>query len=181
VIPRLFLQRRGGGRNAAVLFLLMAMPHALAQTQVEDSRHFVIGPWRVENNVAIIPYELVAGKDSTYEIGIVLKRRSDPSFQLTPKSVSGAVGRGQFVGGMREIRWDYRRDLAQALTGNDYFFALTARTVLEDGGWPWWYYAGGGTAIVGIVVAIAAGSETATPPPPGVTFLPEPPGNRPNP
>jgi len=181
VIPRLSLQRRGGVRYAGFLFLLMAMPHALAQTQLDDSRHFVLGPWRVENNVAIIPYELVADKDSTYEIGIVLKRRSDPSFQLTPKSVSGAVGRGQYASGMREIRWDYRRDLTRELTGNDYFFALTARTVLEDGGWPWWYYAGGGTAIVGIVVAIVAKSETATPPTPSATILPEPPGNRPNP
>lgn len=164
-----------------LLMLSLAAPGTRAQRPEEPSRRFVLASWRVENWIAVISYELHAPADSTYDVSIVLKRKSDTSFSVMPRTVSGDIGRGKFAGGRREIRWEYRRDLAHELLGNDYFFVVTAVAVTEERGWPWWYYAAGGVVAGGAIIAIVfgnsddggGGGSTSQP------ELPNPPSTRP--
>lgn len=115
------------------------------------------------------------GKD--YDVTVILKRKSDPTFSLIPKNVSGSVGVGKFANAKRTIIWELTSSEQQSLKGNDYYFAVNAKPVEAEkgGGIPWYVYVGG-AALAGGTAAILllkkngnsnSGSNASIPDPPG--------------
>ncbi len=82
--------------------------------------------WRIEGNVVVITYDLIADANLEYEVKVVLRRQNSVVFQLVPRTVAGAVGKGKFAGTNRVIRWEYQKDVQQGLYGDDYYFEITA-------------------------------------------------------
>ena len=74
----------------------------------------------------------------------------DPLFKIKPIHVTGDIGEGYFVGKERKVVWQYTRDLAAPLDGDDFYFEVNATKL---GGIPWYYYVGG-TALAGGLAAI---------------------------
>lgn len=118
---------------------------AQAAPRVENAK------WTMQGGVVVITYELAAPVDKTYEVAVVLKKESDSRFSLTPKSVEGAIGKGKYAGGTRQVFWDYKKDVAAALAGDDYWFEITANELIERGSNALYYV--GGIAVVGALVA----------------------------
>jgi hypothetical protein len=172
-ILRLSLRARTLGNVLLIAFVVqLAAPSVQAAVGDGDEGRIANARWRVEGNVVVITYDLIADANLEYEIKVVLRRQSDPRFQFVPRSLSGAVGKGKFVGTNRVIRWDYRKDVPQGFSGDDYLFELAAYPQ-QPGSSVWWY---GGLLAAGGVAAYFIFRPGTSPPPPAVTStLPEPP------
>jgi hypothetical protein len=145
----------------------------------------VTASWSLVGDEVLITYQLNAPRTKTYEVSVVLKRESDPNFAVIPRAISGDVGTGKFASGVRQIRWDFLKDIPEGLTGGGYWFEITANeVVVEEGGSSWWIYAAGGAAAVtGAIVLLGGGGSSSggdggTPTP---ATLPGPPSVRPTP
>jgi len=134
--------------------------------------------WEVSGDVVVITYDLVGNSDLVYDVGIALTRESDKNFRIVPASVSGAIGKGKHAGLKREIRWEYKKDVPQGLSGEDYAFVFDIQIVKEEGGSNLLYYLAGGALVVGgaavLLLSGSKSSETSAP-----TGLPSPPTARP--
>jgi hypothetical protein len=131
---------------------LMVGPPVAAQDQQKGEGRIENARWLLDCDVVIITYDLVANPELVYDVNIVLKRESDKEFKLVPKSVSGAVGKGKFAGTKREIRWEYKKDVGDVLSGDDYHFDFAV--FKEEGISTVWYY-----VIAGVVGGGAAASQ----------------------
>lgn len=80
--------------------------------------------WTVKDEVIIINYDLAGTFDDKFDLGVTMKREGDDKFSVTPLTVEGDIGTGNFAGKNREIRWYYRRDLPQGLQGSGYYFEV---------------------------------------------------------
>lgn len=171
------------GMIAPVLVAILGVLHPVkaAAQQASD----VTATWSLVGDEVVISYQLNAPRSKTYEVNVILKRENDPSFAVIPRAVTGDVGTGRFAAGVRQIRWDYRKDVPAGLTGGDYWFEITAREVVEEGGSSWWIYAAGGAAAVAGAIVLLGGGGSSSPggdggtPPPAT--LPGPPSIRPTP
>lgn len=139
-----------------ILFLLTNITKA--QKPALSNIHF-----EVKDNEVIINYDLSGDKEDEYEVEIFLKSEVDQLFKIKPINLSGDIGEGYFVGKGRKILWQYTRDLAAPLDGDDFYFEINANRL---GGIPWFYYVGG-TALAGGLAAMLVikkdGSESRTP------------------
>jgi hypothetical protein len=164
----------------SVLISVLVFPIGMLSQGTDE----ITASWSPSGDVAIITYQLSASREKSYDVNIVLRRESDKSFAVIPRSVSGDVGVGKFAAGVRQIRWNFKKDVPQGLTGDDYWFDITAREVVESGGSNWWIYAGGGAAVVaGVIVLVGGGSSGGSTPANGGnnSTLPDPPSVRPTP
>jgi len=129
--------------------------------------------WEIKGDKVIITYELFLPVDRMYDIGVLLRRKSNKSFRLFPKATEGAVGQLEYAGGRNQILWDYKRDIRSELNREDYWFQITAREIRDGGGISWWVYAAGGAAaaVVGAILLLNGDDEP--------DLLPEPPNTRP--
>lgn len=154
-----------------ILLLFISSPSSVAQS-IEASFEVT------QEGTINIYYEFNGNPEKDYDITVVLKRKNDPSFSLTPKNLSGSVGIGKFANVKRTIVWELTPSEQQSLQGTDYYFAVNAKPMETEsgGGIPWYVYVGG-AAIVGGTAAIlllnkssssSSGSNTSTP-------LPDPP------
>jgi len=80
--------------------------------------------WQVVNDNVEILYDLPA--DLTQEVYVqpILIRDSDKNFKITPKSLTGDFGKGQYQGAGKKIVWSYLQDVPQGLSGDDYSFLI---------------------------------------------------------
>lgn len=134
--------------------------------------------WSRVGDVVVITYDLMGSPEETYDVSLVLRRQNDRSFSFVPTVLAGNVGKDQSVGSGKEIRWDYKKDLPSGLSGDDYWFELTAVKIEKGGGVPWWVYAAGGAGVA-VAVAVLGGGKGGDTSPPQSTTLPGPPNERP--
>lgn len=122
----------------------------------------------------LIHYELKGDPQKEYEISIVLKRTSDPSFEIIPDETAGDIGEGKFAGKKSTITWILNSDEEEMLDGDDFYFDVFAEEIKTGGGIPWYVYIGG-AALAGGTAAILllnkSSDEETTP-----ASFPTPPG-----
>ncbi|MCL5021356.1 MAG: hypothetical protein M1339_06835, partial [Bacteroidetes bacterium] len=102
------------------------------------------------------------------------RRRSDPSFQYSPKQLKGDIGVGKYGGADREIVWDLRDEFPMGLQGSDYYFVVDAKDI-ESGhsaGILTWIGAGAAVIIAAVTYVIVMHnggprSPSSYPAPPG--------------
>lgn len=128
--------------------------------------------WKVEGDVVLITYDLIASSEELYRVDLVLKNEKDASFRYVPEQTSGAIGEGEFGGVRRVIRWEYRKDVPEGFSGDGYYFEITVESI--HGMSPWVYVAGG-VAVVGGAAILLLGKSGGTLPPKNGKQLPDPP------
>jgi hypothetical protein len=122
-----------------------------------------------------IYYQLNGDPQKEYNVSVVLKRTSAPSFELTPSDLSGNIGEGKFGDGSKKTIWTLKPEEKSILNGEDFYFVVNAEEVKSGGGIPWYVYVGGaalagGTAAVLLLNKKSDNSTTTTetfPSPPG--------------
>jgi hypothetical protein len=139
--------------------------------RIENSR------WEVSGDIVIITYDLIGDANLTYDVSITLTRESDKNFKIFPVSVTGAIFKGKHAGLRKEIRWQYKNDVPQGLSGNDYVFVFNVQIIKEEGGGNLLYYLAGGAVVIGgaalLLLSGSKNAETST------SGLPNPPTARP--
>jgi len=147
----------------AFLLFALGLP-VVAQGQDRSAGRIENAKFVLVGKIIVITYDLVANSDVTYDISIVLRRDSDASFNVAPKTLSGAIGKGKYAGVGREIRWEYKKDIPGGLQGNDYHFEFLVQTIKEEGGSNLWYYLAAGAVVVGggVVYALVNGKSSTT-------------------
>ena len=162
-------------RRSCLLLIFTFLLSNLVLAQDASNYRFENAYWRLEGNIVVITYDLIAPADRVFDVTIVLKRAGDEQYAFIPISVAGDAGRGKHAGLKKLIRWDYKKDKPDGLTGDDYRFDFTATEVLEEQSSSWALYAGGAGALIGAIIAILHKGDE--PPPPST--LPGPPTGRP--
>lgn len=133
--------------------------------------------WEVSGDVVVITYDLIGDAASTYDVNITLTRENDKNFKIVPVSVKGAIGKGKHAGLKKEIRWEYKKDVPQGLSGDDYVFVFVIQIIKEEEGSNLLYYLAGGAAVVGgAALLVLSGSKKAES---AASGLPNPPVGRP--
>ena len=142
---------------------------SLAQNNINTS-------YKYSNHRITIYYDFQGDSEQQYNISVILKRTSNPNFNLVPGSVTGDFGEGKYADGKRKIIWNLSPQEEEILTGNDYYFAINAAEI-KSGGIAWYVYVlgiglGGGAAAVllGKKNASAGSNSNST------TTFPTPPG-----
>jgi hypothetical protein len=168
------------GRLVRPVIMVLLPPLMLLLLNVQLSAQEVPGKieharWEVSGDIVIITYDLVGDTNLTYDVSITLTRESDKNFKIFPVSVTGAIFKGKHAGLRKEIRWQYKKDVPQGLSGDDYAFVFIIQIIKEEGGSNLLYYLGGGALVLGgAAVLLLSGSKNA-----GVSTpagLPSPPG-----
>ncbi len=121
-----------------------------------------------------IYYQLNGDPEKEYDVSVVLKRTSVPSFELVPSDVSGNIGKGKYGDGSKKtIIWNLKPEEKSILNGEDFYFVVNAEEVKSGGGIPWYLYVGGAALVGGAAVLLLAkkSDNTTT-----STTFPEPPG-----
>ncbi len=102
-----------------------------------------------------IYYQLNGNPEKEYDINVVLKRTSVPSFELTPSDLSGNVGRGKYGDGSKKtIIWTLKPEEKAILNGEDFYFVVNVDEVKSGGGIPWYVYVGGAALAGGAAVLL---------------------------
>jgi hypothetical protein len=123
-----------------------------------------------------IKYDLNDSNEYEYSVNLILFRENNPKFFFKPITLSGDIGQGKFSGSGRQIIWDSRQDLKQALVGNDFYFVLNI-TKIEPSHFPWtWVGIGGGVAAGAAILILSHKSSSE----PGSSELPAISVSRPN-
>lgn len=79
-----------------------------------------------EGDFVVITYDLLEPRKGEVEIDLVLRRSSKPSEKLKPKVLVGHFGENVEPGKKRKIYWHYKRDKITGLSGEGWYFELTA-------------------------------------------------------
>ncbi|MBM4169754.1 MAG: hypothetical protein FJ215_11475 [Ignavibacteria bacterium] len=162
---------------SAIMFFLLGTLLQAQEKRPEEVRLANLD-WSISGNTVVISYDLIAPPENLYAVSVVLLREDDRAFKLVPKSLSGHVGEGKYSGQARQIRWAYRQDVPQGLSGDRYYFEIHVYPV--TGTSPWLYVGLGAVAAAGGAAAILLSSKKEEAPGgPGQTELPSPP-TRPN-
>jgi len=151
------------------LSLLLVNAQAFARGDEQPAEVARVG-WKVEGEIVVISYDLVAPANTEYEVSVVLKDSDNVLFSFIPHAVSGDVGRVATAGTNKEIRWEYKKDFPDGLPGENYYFEVSA--VPAGGGFPWLWVGIGLAAAGGAAVVLGAKKESGG----GETVLPLPPG-----
>jgi hypothetical protein len=108
-----------------------------------------------------IYYTLDANLNDEYEINVVLKRTSVPSFEYVPENVSGDIGIGKYAGSQKTIIWQVSESEMEMFDGDDFYFEIDAVKIDDGGGIPWYVWVGGLAAggIAAVVVLLGGDDE----------------------
>jgi hypothetical protein len=79
-----------------------------------------------EGDFVVITYDLQEPRKGEVDIALVLRRSSKPSEKLKPKVLVGHFGDNVEPGKKRKIYWHYKRDKITGLSGEGWYFELTA-------------------------------------------------------
>ena len=157
--------------NIKGILILLALIFLIHKPQPAQER--VSATFEAIEGKVLIYYTIRGEADKEYEIDIVLKRTSVPSFELVPEEMSGDIGTGRYAGTQRTIVWHIKPEEEAKLDGDDFYFEVSATKIEEGGGFPWLYVVGGaalagGAAAYFILKKDETGGETANIPlPPG--------------
>ena len=161
-----------------LIFLFSFLPNS-SFSQQRISTTFEASP---EGKIFIY-YQLHGDPEKEYDISVVLKRTSIPSFELVPSDLSGNIGRGKFGDGNKKtIIWTLKPEEKTILNGEDFYFVVNAEEVKSGGGIPWYVYVGG-VAVAGgtaAVLLLSKKSNDNNSPTSSSDNFPQPPG-RPTP
>jgi hypothetical protein len=163
------------------LGIFLLQPPLEAKPQAQDKPLVRNVNLEINEEIAIITYDLIAKSGESYEVVASLVKDGDPNYRVPVKSATGDIGEGKFAGLQRRIQWDWKKDLPKDFTGgSEYSIEVTATHLEEGGGGSWVYYVLGGALIAGGAAALAGGkknggeSSTASSPlpsnPPGRPF-----------
>jgi len=141
---------------------------SFAQQKIETS-------FQAAEGKVFIYYEFYGDSDKEYKVSTVLKRKSDPSFELAPSVLVGDVGVGKFANARRTIIWQLSPKEEEMLHGSDFYFLVTAEEVSTGGGIPWYVYAGG-AALAGGAAAFFLLKKSSSNTPTTSTQFASPPG-----
>lgn len=109
--------------------------------------------YSVKDSNIVVHYDLSGPADKECKVQVILRRETQAFFKMSPKSVTGDVGTGNFFGENRQIVWHLYEDVPYGLDGNDYYFEINATLLgAEKGGASWLYYAGGALIVGGAAV-----------------------------
>ncbi len=81
-----------------------------------------------------------------------------PGIQVHSDRRIGGCGKGNFEGNGRQIVWHLYSDFPDGLSGNDFYFQVSA-TLLNGGGASWLYYVGGVILVGGAAAAVLYKSD----------------------
>jgi hypothetical protein len=106
----------------------------------------------------MIPQNMRTSASASFWVSLILRRKSFQGFKFIPIDVSGDVGKGNFEGNGRQIVWHLYSDFPDGLSGNDFYFQVSA-TLLNGGGASWLYYVGGVILVGGAAAAVLYKSD----------------------
>jgi hypothetical protein len=153
------------------LFLWSVDATAFAARPADEEIRVTIKAVDVKPDLIVISYELIGAESESYEVSFVLLKEGSSAFRVPVRSASGDLGKGQFSGGTRQVRWEYKRDSPANLEGDGFYFEITVTRVSRSN---LLLYVGLGALAIGGGVAILAakkgGGEAPSP-----TELPLPP------
>ena len=154
---------------SAALLLLLSSNFSFSQQKINAT--FEASP----DGKIFIYYQLNGDPGKEYDISVVLKRTSVPSFALVPSDLSGNVGQGKYGDGTKKtIIWTLMPEEKAILNGEDFYFVVNAEEVKSGGGIPWFVYVGGAALAGGAAVLLLSkksDSNNST-----TTSFPSPPG-----
>jgi hypothetical protein len=172
----------GMGRMTRPLSAVLLPPLMLFLLNVQVLSQEVPGKienarWEVSGDIVVITYDLIGDASLVYDVNITLTRESDKNFRVVPVTVTGAIYKGKHAGLRREIQWQYKKDVPQGLTGDDYAFVFDVQVIKEEGGSNLLYYLAAGAVVVGgaAFLLLSGGKTTET----STSGLPNPPTARP--
>jgi hypothetical protein len=123
-----------------------------------------------------IVYEFQGDSTGQYDVSVALKRTSDSNFNLKPEQLTGDLGEGNFADGKRKIIWHLTQQEEESLTGDDYFFEVTASEIKKSGGIAWYVYVGGILLGGGAAAVLVTNKKSLTSGSNSGTALASPPG-----
>lgn len=106
--------------------------HADDSTRVANVRFVSAG------NEITISYDLAGTNPKNndnggkFTISIQLRRDQNPSFRYVPVNVRGSVGPNIAPGSNKKIVWDFSREFPQGLSGDDFYFVVSAEPTIES-------------------------------------------------
>jgi hypothetical protein len=118
-----------------IICLLLPVYTGLAQNKINTSFEY-------SQHQIIIRYEFQGDSSLQYNISVVLKRTSNLDFQIKPELLSGDFGTGKYANENRKIIWNLAKQEEENLTGDDYYFEITANEIKKSGGIAWYVYVG---------------------------------------
>lgn len=116
--------------------------------------------FEISGNRILITYDLAGPPDQKFLIKVILKRKQIPSYDYSPKTVTGDVGEGKNSGIGRQIYWDLLRDYPSGLEGDDFYFHIEATMIPQSSNFL--YYLSGGAAVVGAAAYLLLVKKTTT-------------------
>jgi hypothetical protein len=154
---------------SAVLLLPLFLNDSFCQERISTT--FEASP----DGKIFIYYQLNGDPEKEYDINVVLKRTSVPSFELVPSDISGNVGKGKYGDGTKKtIIWTLKPEEKAILNGEDFYFVVNAEEVKSGGGIPWYVFVGG-AALAGGAAALLLTKKSDNTPAATTTTFPSPP------
>jgi len=146
-----------------IICLMIPVYTGLAQNKINTSYEY-------SQHQIIIRYEFQGDSSLQYNMSVVLKRTSNLDFQIKPGLLSGDYGTGKYANENRKIIWNLTKQEEENLTGDDYYFEITANEIKKSSGIAWYVYVGsvllGGGAAAAVLLNNkkngSTGSGTAT-------------------
>ena len=100
----------------------------------------------------VINYDLLGDPSVKYNVRLMLRRGGDPSYEYFPKSLSGDIGTGRFVGEKKQIIWAIDYEFPKGLQGNDYYFVVQAENIEKKSDSQILTWIGSGVAVLAAAV-----------------------------
>jgi hypothetical protein len=133
-------------------FLLYVTPSHLYGQGEEQAQPKVSNiDWKIQEDIIVVSYDFAGDTAKTYDVSLLLRKESDPSYRIIPKHATGDIGKVTPNFKRRSIFWNYRMDLKTGLGPAKYYFEFKTHSI--DEGIPWTYYAAGLGAVAGGLVA----------------------------
>ncbi len=155
-----------------LVFLIILTCRCIAQNKIITSYEYS------QHNI-IIYYQFEGDPSIDYNISILLKRSLNRNFNLKPESIAGDIGEGKFANEKRKVIWHLTQQEEGSLTGDDYYFEITANEIKKGGGIAWYVYVGGIILGGGTAAVLLLNKKNETTTSSSSFTFPNPPG-RPN-
>jgi hypothetical protein len=163
----------------ALLALLMLCDISTLSALADESRVKVTKTEFVGETVYLF-YDLTGPPEQLYSVTLIVKKRSNPSYQYVPKYLTGDLGSSMFSGTGWRIAWNFTREFPGGVDQNDIYFIVDAKASGEvassRGISSTVLWVAGGAVVVGGVVALLLLNKSEQAPPPVQGQFPVPPG-----